>query len=243
MKIGVVLSVFALCIAAAVIGHMALAKPPAHVLEGLDRSASVRRDCAGLRKAAQGLVTPQNGFEEGSTVALFAIGISSVNPEPERLFDQPIPIKPDQVFGRDADAFERERRGYFDGMQKACEAAQDSRDSPVLRLVTAGISQLRSRGCGPASLCTYILLSDLEDDSDPRFSKVIRRAALNPAIELPAELASSIDNTGVRLEFCGTSEVRVRRTGKHAAPDTLARLWLGLFTHPELISFRPFCGG
>jgi len=243
MKIRIIVIVFALCVVAVIIGHYALTPPSAHVVVAVDLSLSVKRNCAGLRNAAESVVSHKE-IQEGSTLTLLAMGNSAGNPEPLRLFDKPAPIPSDAVFGRDDAAFEQERQDFFVGLQKACEATPNSRNSPILRLVSRGIAHLRSRGCARGGRCFFTLQTDLEDDQEPRLAAIIQRAAKNPAIELPAELAGSIDNAGIQIVFCGTSEIRPRRNAKlrHAAPETLARIWKGLFINPDLVSFQPYCG-
>ena len=241
MKVGLALFLFALCLAAAVVGEYILAPPPAQITLGVDVSPSVERDCAGLVAEAARAIS-QDGVKEGSQLSLLAMGRNAANPEPARLFKGPVPVETDGVFGRDEAAFKKTRQTFLASIQKACESAQSSQGSPVLRMVDRGIADLRTRGCAGKAACIYIIQSDLEDDSDPKLRAAIALAAKNAGAKLPAELAGSINNAGITLEFCGTSEVRALRSHAHAAPETLASLWKDLLTHPELVSFQPYCG-
>jgi hypothetical protein len=242
MKIGMIVTLFLVCVAGAILGHAFLTPPPAHAALADDRSPSVRRNCAGLRQEAEKVAVASNGFAETSTVTLLAIGRDRLNPEPERVFDKPFPVESDRVFDNDPGAFEKQRKDYFAAFQKSCETSPESFNSPVLRLVQAGIAHLRSRGCAAKRPCFLTVHSDLEDDSAPKLREAIARAARGLASKTPVELAASIDNAGIRVQFCGLSEIKPRRSARHAAPDTLANLWSGLFTHAELVSFQPYCG-
>ncbi len=241
MKVGAALFLFLLCVAGAIVGEYVLAAPPTQVGLGIDVSPSVERDCAGLAAEAARAIS-ESGIRDGSIVSLLAMGRNAANPEPARLFKAPVPLDADGVFGRDEAAFKASRQKSLENIRKACESAPASKGSPLLRMVERGIADLRSRGCAGKASCFYIIQTDLEDDADPKLRAAIAKAAKDPGAKLPAKLAGSIDNAGIRLEFCGTAEVRAVRSHVHAAPDTLTNLWMGLFAHPELVSFQPYCG-
>lgn len=220
----------------------ALRPPTGHIGLGVDPSLSVKRDCSGLRAMAETL-TFAKSIQEGSTLTLLAMG----DPEPLRLFDKPLPISSDNVFGRDEAAFKKRRENFFAELQAACEATPTIPRSPVLRLVSRGIAHLRGRGCASAGLCYFTFQTDLNDDVDPKLGPVLQRAAEDPNVELTPELAGAIDNAGIHVQFCGTSEVQAPKKSekpkrRHASPDSLARIWRGLFTDPNLVTFQPYCG-
>lgn len=52
---------------------------------------------------------------------------------------------------------------------------------------------------------------------DAHLRVVIQKAALNPAIELPAELAGSVDNAGINVQFCGTETTQLRAHNDQSA--------------------------
>jgi hypothetical protein len=241
MRIGLAVIIFGACVGAALVGEFALAVPPAQFEGGIDLSRSVARDCGGLAGETRRAIA-QGGAQEGSSLALLGLGSSALNPEPVRLFEQAIPVLSDAPFGKDEAGFAARNKAVFEGFQRACEAAPESKDTPLLGLVARGIADLRSRGCAVKGLCYFVIQSDLEDDTDPRLRAAIARATKGPSASLPADLAGSIENAGIRMMFVGTSEVRARRSRKHAAPEALAALWKSLFTHPELVSFQPYCG-
>lgn len=241
MKIVITLTLFALCVAGAIIAHMTLTPPPAHSVVAVDISASIERDCVGLRKEGERLLS-HSAIQPGSTVTLLAIGRSGLDPEPTRLFDKALPIESDDVFGRDESAFARERQAFMGQLQKSCESAAATKSSPVLRLITQSLAHLRSRGCKAGGPCFLTVQTDMEEDVEPALRAAIQRAAKRPTIELPTDLAGSLDNAGIEVKFCGSSDARPRAKQSRAAPATLARLWKAMFTRPELVSFQPYCG-
>ncbi len=234
------LFVFALGLIAAAIAAYLMTPPPAHVLAAVDTSLSERQDCAGLRKAAETLAG-QDGIREGSTLTLLSMpgGMAS---EPVRLFDKALPVPSDKVMGRDDAAFASERSAFFDAFEKACAGAPKSKTSPILPLVRRGLEHLRSRGCGEKHPCYLVAQTDLEDET-PALSPILARAAKKPGVTLPPNLAGSLNNAGVRIQFVGTAETNPRRNKRRQpAPEELQRIWLQLFTHQELVSFQPYVG-
>jgi len=244
MKIGLAVGIFLICIAAALTIQRWQSRPPAHIGLAIDASGSVKRNCAGVMKEAEAAIKKE-GVQRGSTLTVLGIGESRANREPTVLFDRAIPIEEDGVFGKEDGAYARERDGFLAAALKACEAERSSSDSPILALVQRSVEHLRSRGCGTrggSDGCLLLVHSDLAEDVDPRLRRAITRAILKPAAEVPSELVGVIDNSRIAVAFVGTSEVATRRSEKRAGPDTLTRLWSKLFTHPELVSFKPFAG-
>jgi hypothetical protein len=241
MRIGLALILFALCVAGAIVAHHMMTPPPAHVVLAIDHSLSVARNCGGLRKEGERLLA-QPAVQQGSTVTLLGIGRSARDPEPARLFDKPVPTESDAVFGRDDSAFQREQAAFLSQLEKSCEAAEASKDSPIVRLVTQGLAHLRSRNCRADGRCFLTIATDMQEDVEPALRAAIERVARRPSTPLPPTLAGTLDNAGIEVRFCGGSELRPGAKRLRAAPETLARLWKGIFTHPELVSFQPFCG-
>jgi len=230
-------------ILAAVVWHFATRVSLAHVMVGDDSSISVEKKCADLRNALQSFLVNKPGIRDGSTLAFLVIGADFRNPDPSLRFSEVIPVRSDSVYGQDEQKFHQAENQFFDKVEGICEAAEVRRSSPIYELVRQGIAHLRSVGCGPGGPCYYLIKTDLDEDIQPELRAAIERAAKNPSAEVSPELSGSIDNRAVVIHVCGTSEATPRReTGRApASPDARIRIWRQLFTHPELVSFSPFC--
>jgi hypothetical protein len=233
-----------LALAGATVWHYTTLEPLAHVAIGNDHSVSVEENCAGLREAGKALVESRPGIREGSTLSLLVMGTDVRAPDPALRWTKPLPERPKKVYGRDEEEFERKKGDLFDQFEEGCRAPEPSRRSPIYRLVKLGTAHLRSLGCGPAGRCYLLIRSDLDEHVNARLEAAIARAASEGVVEVPAELAGSIDNAGIEVAFCGIAEIRPDGQAKQAtsAPETRAHVWEGLFTHPELVSFSPYCG-
>ncbi len=219
--------------------------PPAHIVITPDNSGSVEPGCNGLIQATQMLLGTED-FQKGSTVTLLAMGRSALAPEPRRVFSAQIPTESEDVYGKDPDAYKEAMNRFLMGLQNACSEAQSSpaADSPILRLVERGLAHLRTV-CAPNGGCYLIVKSDLIETVDARLTRAISRAASDGSVSVAPELAGTLDNTGISVRFCGVSQVTPRkpRTPAPPSPETLGRIWKSLFTHPDLVSIEPFCGG
>ena len=233
--------------AGAVAWHYMTLRPPTQAAVFNDPSLSNKANCGGLTESLSTAIMKLGGIREGSTFSMLTMGKDPRNAEPDLDFVMPIPLPPDQVYNRTKQqhVYEEELAALTGRVQSSCEEAVAGTHSPIYALVKRGIAHLRSPeiGCGPEGLCYALIKTDLQDDADPRLNAVLDKAARNPGEPVPAELAASLDNAGISLDFCGTSEVRTRpATGTPVpSPDESVRIWRSLFTHPELVSFRPYC--
>jgi hypothetical protein len=220
---------------------MATRVPLAHTILALDPSVSVQRNCRDLRDGTKTFLESKAGIREGSTLTMLVMGRSAHNPNPKAVFSELIPVPLDTVYG-DKEAQKQAEAQFYARIEQVCEAEQGGSGSPIYELVQQGIAQLRgpALGCKPEGRCYYLIKTDLDDDVKPALRAVLQRAVRVPDVPLPPEFARSIDNAGIEITFCGVAEVTDRRTSG-ASAEVRMRIWKELFTHPELVSFQPFC--
>lgn len=206
-----------------------------------DVSKSLRPNCGGIEQATRILVEGK-GMREGSRLTLLVIGDEL---EPLRLFDEALPFTTEGLYESDRQEQQAAREAFFRKFRAACDGGPaNSLRSPILRAVKRGVEHLR-RNCRGAECGVLVVRTDLREEEDSQLAPLVARAAKNPDVALTSDLAQSIDNTGITILFVGMAETSPQRRGSSAArtsPETLTRLFRGLFTHPELVSFQPYCG-
>ena len=244
MNSAFVLPVAAAGIATVSLWHYATRPPTAHVLAGVDSSLSVKANCSGLAGALQSSLH-RPGIREGSTLTLMAMGKAANDPEPNVVFRDKVPIPSDDAQGRKAKErqYAEKRNTFLAELALACNQIAAAPYTPLYRLVLQGLADLKAAGaCPPQGRCLFLVKTDLIEDVDPLLTALLGQAAEDPTVPVPAELAASLDNTGVEIVFCGTSEIRPgKRTAKSASLDTRQRIWRELFVDRASVSFQPFC--
>jgi hypothetical protein len=185
------------------------------------------------------------GIREGSTLALMAMGKAAHDPEPDVAFRGKIPIPSDDAQGRTAKQrqYAEERDAFLAELALACNQIAAAPYTPLYRLVRQGLADLKAASaCPPGGRCLFLIKTDLAEDVDPLLTALLGQAAEDPNVPAPAGLAASLDNTGVEIVVCGTSEIRPgKRTAKSASLDARQRIWRELFADPASVSFHPFC--
>lgn len=243
MKIIIGASFFALCAGAAVYYQYEIQPPPSQFGVGLDNSLSMRPDCDGLARQAQAAMSKASGARAGSMLTLLTIGTSAGNPAPTRAFEEALPASSGSIMARAEGGDDDKLKGFFNGFQKACEAASASPSSPVIRLVSDGVAELQSKAASPKARKFLIVQSDLMDDAEPAMRAALIRARKYPDTPVPPALARSINNEATSVVFCGVSQTATGQKGARPLPGAvLQRIYRELFTRPEQISFRPYCG-
>ncbi len=207
----------------------------------LDPSGSVLRNCADFAQGSQQWLAGKPGIREGSKLTMLIMGTDAVNVEPTPVFTTDIPIQDDVVIGGDPRAYKDAQEKLAGDVEHACETAKAGSRSPIYQMVRQSIALLRGpHGDGHG---VVLLKSDLDDDAHPALSAVLHEAARHPDVDVPAELAGSLDNANVSIDICGTAELAPRKVGNPAASfDTRLRIWKAMFTHPGLVTVQPFCG-
>jgi hypothetical protein len=207
----------------------------AKVALSLDPSASVERNCASYAKGSVAWLASRPGIQEGSTVSMFLMGLDAVNTQASLAFDQAIPVPSDVVIGGKPEEYRASMGDLEHEIEHQCETARAGRNSPIYEMVRQTIEHLRSQGCKANGRCFVLLKSDMDDDAQQQLR------ALRTGSPLPADLAGSLDNAGIDVEICGTSEVAPRRTASSMSVTERVHLWKQMFTHAELVSTRPSC--
>ena len=115
--------------------------------------------------------------------------------------------------------------------------------SPIFLAVKRGIEVLRSDGCISNSQCRLFVQTDGEETAEE---------SLKSAIASRDDTKSGsgvLHNEGITIAFCGLSETTGRPDKRGNPPpvhdairvNRIQKVWLSLFTGPELVSFAPFC--
>lgn len=211
-----------------------------NVVSIIDPSASITQNCLGIVDIS---VLSRPELRDRSRLTLLAMGRGVHDTEPKVLLNRPFPMRPNKVIGKDEKGFEREWESFRKAVQDACEGTGVTDQSPILSAVRAAVSHLRSQKCTANGKCFLVMKTDLEEDVEPSLKAAVGLILKGKPAELPVELARSIDNAGINIEFCGISETSPRRDRLRANPDALSRLWRNIFTHSQLVSIKPFCGG
>lgn len=241
----ILFGIAAVAVSATVITYIAMTPPPTSMAELIDTSVSVDRNCKGLKELTLARIANEPGFRNGSTLSILAMGTSAENAQPRLLWNGAIPFGPEIIFGRDAERSKQVQTQFESEIENACVSAEPSKHSPILEMTRQGIAHLRSvaDGCTGEGTCILIIKTDLEDDVHAKLSAEIAKIRKGLAASPPAELIGVLDNRGIRVQFCGLSEL-AKRSGKSpavASQEELKRLWQSLFSEPDLVSFQPYC--
>ncbi len=183
----------------------------------------------------------------GARMEVLALGDSSRGGEPLLLTAQElIPVRTTLSTGKAA--ILRQQQSYVNGIYNNCVKAP----SPEYSAISLGIERVleytRSKQCGSNTLCTVYVDTDGNEN-----------VATALTARLKGKLSSSfgqppiLDNTGVDVRFCGMAVRTVDPTTRegsagrrqafrsHQDPARMEAVWRSAFTHPEQVSFEPFC--
>jgi len=216
----------------------------AHFVIVRDLSDSVLSGCgctAALVK--QSLGDPHAG--SGSTVTVTATGNAETAGEPKLLASIPVPVTRNALEGRDAAPRLREK--VATDIKAECDKRQQTKVSPIFIAVKRAVEHLKAAGCGKDSACVAYVQSDLEETSDPQI-----KAALNQSGSDKPLLPEPIDNSSIKIVFCGIAETAGEATSadrrkRNLTPhnpqraDRIRAVWSALFTNPEGLTFEPYC--
>jgi len=245
--VGVVAAVLLVAIGAGIF-HWTTKTAPAHIAAGVDRSLSVQANCPGFAGAI-GSTFDLPGIRKGSTLSLLAIGPNPRDPQPDLLWTESIPIADDSIYGRDENArvHEHETQRLLDRVTGDCEAGEPTLHTPLLAMVERGLELLGGGAfdCGSDGGCLLLIKTDLLEDVDPALTALLAAAAKDPDVAVPPELVGRLDNRGVEVVYCGTSETHPLATNAPDPPSIEARkrIWRALHSEPDLVSFTPYCVG
>lgn len=209
-----------------------------------DPSDSIQTDCrrvAGLAERA--LTMPDT--KEGSTITLFALGSPATANEAQMLGEFQVPVIRRVIEGQRAAA--RDREALLSGLRDRCAEVQQTRISPVFQALKRGVEYLH--GVGTSDDTRYLFIqTDGEETENAQIKK-----ALNGQRGAMRNLPPPIQNAGVRVTFCGMAETvgtvvgsdnKVQRKSRQrdsSRADRLREVWGRVFTHPEMVTFEPYC--
>jgi hypothetical protein len=200
--------------------------PPAHIVDVIDASNSMRPDCLDDTKAIRGAMRSA-GVRRGSTLTLIRTGDPSTKQEPQLVFQESIPAGAAMGPFSGGKKAKDVRDAFFARVQSACLGIRQTKRSPVVKAVRRGLAHLKSLGCPHKAGCVLIVHSDLQDNDE-----------LTPANKKSDTAQPLLDNAGINVVLCGfTATVE---DGATANTDALLAMWQGLFLEP--VKVAPFCG-
>ncbi len=208
-----------------------------------DRSDSVVSDCACTTALARHALR-ERGLVKGSMLTIVATGDLATADEPLLIADYTVPSTRTAIEGRNAT--ERKQQELLKDLQSKCEQIPKTSRSPIMLAVKRAVERLRASGCRNGSGCFIAIQSDGEESSESTVKQLLTSNKKPPSFSL-------IDNAGIDIVFYGLSDTRgeelttsghrltMTRTRDAKRVDRLQAVWLSLFTHPERVSFEPFC--
>jgi hypothetical protein len=205
----------------------------------VDSSLSSARNCHALADLMESYATYPD-IHRGSKIAVLALGASRLNPEPKLLLERELPIPSDDVLRSSGPVDTKKREDFHLAVVQACAGYPETRESPIVHGINAAIAHLRShKECTPSGHCYLLVQTDGIETVEPQLTKAIKDLARTGTTTF---LPLRIHNEGIDVQFCGSAEVLPRPAGTSVVPtEKLQELWRSVFTHPDLLQFRPFC--
>ena len=209
-----------------------------------DLSLSHSGGCESLLGIAE-RVLGSNGVSSNSTLTVLVIGDESTANEPWELGRYSIPRTQKALEGRAATV--RRQQTMLSDIRKKCEAPPRTTISPIFLGVRQAIADLRAQGCKETSHCEMFVDSDLEENVELSIKRSLQSADYSKH-----HLPLSVDNSGISVKLCGIAvttghispsgrEVNGTLSRNGSREDSLRRIWLSLFTEPDLVAFEPYC--
>ena len=209
-----------------------------------DPSDSISTDCdRTIALVERALVNPDVG--EGSTITMFALGDERTANEPRWLGQFNVPVIKRVIEGQRTAS--RAKQDLLSNVRARCADVKQTRRSPIFIGLKRGVEHLRAVGAPEDPRYLFI-----QTDGEEFDNKQIMEA-LNQRPGARSGLPSAIDNTNVRVTFCGLAETVGEIAGSdhrmhhkshardEAHADRLREVWSRLFSKPELVTFEPYC--
>jgi hypothetical protein len=198
-----------------------------------DVSPSMRPNCNTLEATVRATIAgPELRIRRDSKFFLIETGDKNRALDPRLVVELPIPRRVDAVLGGEA---ADSARMFYAALRRACNTLSTTDASPIHRSIDVALAALAGRGCTDAAACVVIVRSDLIENVNPA---VVQRLSGTPAQGDSSQWL--LTNSGARVRLCGW--VRESDVGGET-PDQLLDRWRGLFSHPEVVEFLPFCPG
>lgn len=179
-------------------------------------------------------------------LAAFLTGDQQTANEPRNLgsFDVPFTVKLTE-----SNSFVTDKQSTILGEIKTkCEQLSPVQISSIFLAFKRGIEHLRSLGCDDKSNCEILAQTDLQENAEPQIRTAISGTSANVK-----NLPNPINNQDISIKICGISQTKGRvfnQKGKKTQltpnrntvrADLIQEVWKKLFTHPELLTFAPYC--
>ena len=211
----------------------------------LDVSDSAKNVCNSVRgNVKRALDTSSTG--EGYTLDMFITGDQQTANEPTLI--KRLQLTPRRRVLEGQEAAKKLQDDFLAEVDARCHNLEMTQVTPILLAIKGVVEHLRAAGCDSNTGCRLWVQSDLEETVDREI-----REALKSSSKSERSFAPSINNEGIRVNICGLSETNGQTKGGNGKPRQLTRsrdsrhtehvreVWKQLFTHPDLVTFEPFC--
>jgi hypothetical protein len=209
-------------------------------------SGSRESACLTVAGIAERLVQ-QSTDTPGSLMEVLALGDSSRGGEPLKLSSQEqMPARTALSTGKAA--IVRQQHAYVVKIYENCVKATAPEYSAIHLGIERMLEYARSKKCGSDSRCVVYVDTDGNENVEPSLKAKLQGLPLSRH-----ESVVLLDNSGVDVRFCGLAERTVdvaERKGlggrreafrSHKNPTHMEDVWRSFFTHPDQVSFEPYC--
>ena len=160
-----------------------------------DRSGSHPDGCTSLLGLAEEIVRNEPASAKSQLTVLITGDGASAN-EPLQLARYSIPRTRRAIEGRTVSA--RAQQDLLADLAHRCQAVHSTHTSPIFLAVAEALADLHAQGCNQKAECQLYIDSDGEENVDRTI-----REMLNGAPATRHLLPSRLDNSGIRVTFCG----------------------------------------
>lgn len=186
------------------------------------------------------------GIRKNSKMFISGTGNPATAFEPVSFAAFDLPISDKVMEGREAVI--RVKKDLLFNLTSECRKNQVmTRNSPIFLAVKRAVEQLQANGCLGTVECYLFVRTDGEETEEPWLKQSLKAGKM-----LKKEKPALINNTGIRVSFCGFSETRgevmeknkkKKLTQKRAArsAEFLNHLWKEVFTEPDNVVIMPLC--
>jgi hypothetical protein len=212
----------------------------------VDPSLSHPGGCESLLGLSQ-QVLHARGVSQDSTITVLVLGDAATATEPWQLGRYSIPVTHKVLEGKTSNLQRQDE--LLSDIRHKCETIRRTNISPIFLGVKQAVADLRAQGCKEASHCLVFVDSDLEENVETSIER-----KLNNLRDGTHTLPPPIYNDGICVTFCGLAVTAGRRVDDPSdkeiqkafsrnsrREDQLQRIWLKLFTNPEMLRFAPYC--
>jgi len=208
-----------------------------------DRSGSHPDGCSSLLGLADEIVRNEPASAKSQLTVLITGDGASAN-EPLQLARYSIPRTRKAIEGRTAGV--RAQQDLLADLAHRCQAVHSTRTSPIFLAITEALADLHAQRCNQNAECQLYIDSDGEENVDRAIREVLNGAPATQHL-----LPNLLDNSGIRVTFCGLAVTtngaidywRPTKTVVHdeSREERLQNIWHSLFTNRAMVGFAPYC--